>query len=209
MQKCPKCSQQYENPAKICRRCGAILDAVAEDIVAKDAVPEDVVAENPGEKNETPAPPPGANATPSHSGVTIWSCPNCRQSVPDTFEICWNCGTDREGTADPAFEKLSCETDSNEIEETQDVPEPSPQSNIQCSYCGSAKIIPHVQIVDQGEYSNGFLQVVIYGSPNALIFKDRLYGKLNARICGGCGHVELQVENPQELYEHFLEASKP
>ena len=73
----------------------------------------------------------------------------------------------------------------------------------ECSHCGSTRIIPGVNIVDQGEGSDGKLEAVIYGSPQALIFKDRLYGEINADICGECGHIELRVTNPRELYEHY------
>jgi tetratricopeptide (TPR) repeat protein len=27
-----------------------------------------------------------------------WTCPECGETVPEPFEICWNCGTDRAGT---------------------------------------------------------------------------------------------------------------
>ena len=60
-----------------------------------------------------------------------------------------------------------------------------------------------VTVADQGPHSDGRLKVVIYGDPSALIFKDRLYGELKADICGDCGHVELRVANPQELYLHY------
>jgi hypothetical protein len=49
---------------------------------------------------------------------------------------------------------------------------------------------------------------VVYGDPEALIFKDRVYGRLKADICGDCGHVELRVENPGELYEHYRRTAK-
>jgi hypothetical protein len=52
------------------------------------------------------------------------------------------------------------------------------------------------------------LSVVIYGDPKALLFKDRLYGRLRADICGDCGHVEWRVVNPKALYEHYRQASK-
>jgi hypothetical protein len=54
----------------------------------------------------------------------------------------------------------------------------------------------------------GDLQVVVYGNPEALIFKDRLYGRLSADICGDCGHVELRFENPEELYQHYRQAGQ-
>ncbi len=60
-----------------------------------------------------------------------------------------------------------------------------------------------VVVQDQGESAGGYLRVVVYGDPSALIFKDRLYGQLLADICGDCGHVELHVLNPKELYRHY------
>jgi hypothetical protein len=45
--------------------------------------------------------------------------------------------------------------------------------------------------------------VVVFGDPGALVFKDRLYGELWADICGDCGHVELRVANPRQLYRHY------
>lgn len=73
-----------------------------------------------------------------------------------------------------------------------------------CLRCGSSKIIPHVRVFDQGQYSNGGLLAVVDADPDALVFKDRLYDEITADICGDCGHVELKAEHPQELYEHLL-----
>ena len=33
----------------------------------------------------------------------MWNCPKCRAKVDDSFEICWSCGTSRDGEEDPAF----------------------------------------------------------------------------------------------------------
>lgn len=32
-----------------------------------------------------------------------WACLACGSDVPGTFDLCWNCGADREGRADPGF----------------------------------------------------------------------------------------------------------
>ena len=34
----------------------------------------------------------------------MWACKKCRESVEDTFEVCWNCGTSKEGVEDPSFQ---------------------------------------------------------------------------------------------------------
>jgi hypothetical protein len=33
----------------------------------------------------------------------MWSCPKCRAKVDDSFELCWACGTSRDGEEDTAF----------------------------------------------------------------------------------------------------------
>src|SRR5258708_39845010 len=35
----------------------------------------------------------------------MWQCSKCREKVEDTFEVCWNCGTARDGTEDPSFKR--------------------------------------------------------------------------------------------------------
>src|SRR5262249_37875869 len=35
----------------------------------------------------------------------MWQCVKCREQVEDDFDVCWNCGTARDGTEDPDFRK--------------------------------------------------------------------------------------------------------
>lgn len=72
-----------------------------------------------------------------------------------------------------------------------------------CEKCGSNKIIPKMKILDQGQYSDGNTKVVIQGNPEAIFFKERLYGELTADVCGECGHVELKVQNPKDLWQQY------
>jgi hypothetical protein len=131
-----------------------------------------------------------------------WTCPQCKEHVPVSLEVCWNCGTTAEGIIDPGFVR----------EQPADREEPNPlrevdrPSGFRCSKCGSTKLIPNVKILDQGEGSDGKLQVEVHGHPEALLFKDRRYGILTADICGDCGDVQLKVNNPQELYQHYLQS---
>lgn len=196
MRKCPKCSREYADTSSICRTCGAILDTV----------------ETPGAMEAGPPPLDSVQSRPlkqaTSARVSPWTCLRCRESVPDTFDVCWNCGTNREGMEDPDFQKEPSEDDSG-IPRTFAGPRESlaeAPRRYQCPKCGSSKIIPEARVVDQGEYSNGHLCVEICGAPDAVIFKDRLRGHLTAIICGECGHVELQVENPHALYEKYRQS---
>src|SRR4051794_33111862 len=77
---------------------------------------------------------------------------------------------------------------------------------LRCAACGSDRVIPDVRIVDQGKHSDGDLQVVVYGNPDALIFKERAFSKLLAQVCGECGYVWLRVRRPDALYEAYQDA---
>ena len=46
----------------------------------------------------------------------MWTCPKCQSQVEPSFEICWNCGTTREGVEDPTFVKAD---DAEPIEDSQ------------------------------------------------------------------------------------------
>ena len=34
----------------------------------------------------------------------MWPCPRCGEQVEDDFDLCWSCGTARDGTEDPDFQ---------------------------------------------------------------------------------------------------------
>ena len=144
------------------------------------------------------------------------------KSVPGTFDVCWKCLTTKDGEKaeeseseffqeDPDASKPDEEPEPTELDaEALGVEEDEEATPFQsaCPRCGSAKMMFGVTVCDQGEYSGGTLRVVISGDPSALIFKDRLYGELKANICGDCGHVELRVANPKELYRHYRKSSE-
>ena len=193
MRECPKCSSQYGDDVKLCRTCGAILEAVAEA--------PSPTAEDDASPHEEDSPHEAASAK-QHP----WTCSQCGQSVPPSFEVCWNCGTSQDGVPDPGFRKEPVSDDDPRTRPNRR--QPPNGLVVSCPKCGSAKIIPGTRILDQGQYSDGKLQVVVDGDPDALIFKNRFYDQLTATICGDCGHVELTVEPARELYEHYLRSQE-
>jgi hypothetical protein len=34
----------------------------------------------------------------------MWTCPNCHEQIDDSFDVCWKCGTDRDGTPSAEFD---------------------------------------------------------------------------------------------------------
>ena len=131
--------------------------------------------------------------------------------VPGDFDVCWKCLTTKTGEQAEDAGELLAQVDQNDQEaepavkdaEILEADDEEMTVPTECSHCGSSRIIPGVTIVDQGEGSDGKLKAVLFGSPQAVIFKDRLYAEIKADICGHCGHVELRVTNPGELYEHI------
>ena len=77
-----------------------------------------------------------------------------------------------------------------------------------CTRCGSPHVIPDAQIYDQGQFSNHHLQVVVAREPDALVFKQEVFGQLRARVCGSCGHTELHTVNHAALYHVYLDAGR-
>lgn len=76
--------------------------------------------------------------------------------------------------------------------------------NQKCHICQSDKIIPEVRIMDQGQYSDNKLKVGIDTKPQAILLKGWVQAEVRAWICGDCGHVELYVDKPQDLYKAYL-----
>jgi len=35
----------------------------------------------------------------------MWTCSKCREEVEDNFDVCWNCGTGKDGSEDPSFQR--------------------------------------------------------------------------------------------------------
>jgi hypothetical protein len=195
MRKCSKCDLTYDDSSRICRACGSILEEVIDDAweILPASVDDDVVSP-PSDKSH-PDPIDLDQLAPATTGKDRskrpdWICPACSERVPAEFDVCWNCHADNSGRV-AAHEP------------------PADECHMKnCPVCGSQKIIPNVKMADTGQYSAGTLAVVICGNPEAIFFKERLRGEVRAEICGDCGHVQLRVENPTELYERYLRSQE-
>jgi len=233
MRICRKCSKQARADSKICRDCGAILEDVPDEAVPgaspQPELSSPATFPSPGEtqaalSGSSGEQSPGERVLGDQEPLPVdderkpgWKCPGCGESVPGSFDVCWSCLTTKDGEkADPServsLQKIADADEPNRKAEpaegiaealgTEDEDEEQPVLT-ECPRCGSPKLQRGVTVYDQGDNSDGRLKVVVFGNPGALIFKDRLYGEVKADICGRCGHVELWVTNPSELYRHF------
>lgn len=188
MRICSKCAKLYDEPAKICRGCGGILDELAPSEVVRD----ESVGETPGKVTFVDPP----------KRPDKWSC-GCGESNPGTFEVCWKCGTEFGAEYVPGTVAESAEVEMLDEEEQQarDAPAARP-----CMRCGSTTIIEDAAMLDgrdHGRYDH--LQAAVEKNPYALFFKGRVKAVVRADICGDCGHVELFVTNPAELLQAYRE----
>jgi len=212
---CRKCHNKSDGANRICRACGGILEEVAEagPFQGTQPAPEETTTASPPPSDGSTAP-----ATEEPRPIVLpagpaWACPKCGETVPGNFEVCWNCLTGRGGEPppEPPPPPAPVENDEQEIEapeESAPLHDPEPEDEPwmgcgECPRCGSRDMMRDVTVMDQGEYSDGKLKVVVLGSPDAIIFKDRLSSEIKADICGRCGHIEFRVADPQELYEHY------
>ncbi|MCD6050911.1 MAG: hypothetical protein K0Q55_2314 [Verrucomicrobia bacterium] len=81
--------------------------------------------------------------------------------------------------------------------------------NLKCKNCGSEKIIPSVNVMDQGQHSDGTLKAHVgYNDPAAILLREAVFARLKANICGACGYTELFASKPEELYSAYLKAKE-
>ena len=76
--------------------------------------------------------------------------------------------------------------------------------NLTCTYCVSTKIIPNTIAFELT--GGGPLAVCVKSNPEAIVFKGKHTGYLNACICGDCGNAELYVDNASELYAAYVKS---
>ncbi len=53
----------------------------------------------------------------------MWTCPKCRQTLEDNFEVCWACGTSMDGVENPRFFDEPSKPAVSSIPPTNEAPE--------------------------------------------------------------------------------------
>lgn len=224
MKMCPKCSRQIDDDRKICRECGAILQETATGAMGESGSslfePPSAEKKYQGLPLRSTASVAPSQPLPAESSddrdrgeevrVSPWRCWNCGEYVPGNFKICWNCrAVYVEPDAPGCATQRSVDGEAARTSPSADVgPQEDTVTLSHCAKCGSPRIIPDVIVCDRNQNTYGVLKVVVYGNPKALMFKDRRYGDIRADICGECGHLELRVRNPKELYKHYRRSLK-
>ena len=203
MRKCPRCSHEVADDSQMCRACGCRFNGDELEFAEQHQIPhEEPEDETVPVKNSPQAPEEVADETQDTDGPgPAWACPKCGETIEPGFDICWNCGTSRAGIEDPEFAVVD---DVDERDAGSDLHPQSRESSAPCPHCGSRRVIPDAIVADRDGHSFSKIQVVVFSKPDALLFRGSLYGEIRADICGDCGRMALRLENPTEMYEHYL-----
>jgi hypothetical protein len=79
-----------------------------------------------------------------------------------------------------------------------------------CAKCGSEKIIPQAKVLDYAPNRGGKdLEVeVSISHKKSFLNHEAFRAAAYARICAGCGHIELYTDHTEGLWEAYQESLK-
>ena len=114
----------------------------------------------------------------------MWTCGNCGESVEDGFDVCWKCGTSKEGITDPLFQPVPSA-------EARSATETKSLDPISCARCTDA-----LQYVGRKRFHEGTNWGVL-GELGELFVKREHF---DVYVCPRCGRVEFFVDGIGERY---------
>jgi len=79
-------------------------------------------------------------------------------------------------------------------------------SELICRKCGSNKIMEGLSIVDYSHHNEKKELSVQIRTTDRVLLNKYTQGKFLANICGSCGHAELFVANPKDLWDAYLKS---
>ena len=74
---------------------------------------------------------------------------------------------------------------------------------MECVKCGPTKVMKNIAIKEFGHSNIPHHLSVKVKKTDRILFNSYAKGKILANICGNCGHMELSVLNPKELWEAY------
>ncbi len=120
----------------------------------------------------------------------MWQCPKCRAEVDDSFEVCWSCGTSRDGIEDPNFHTA------NEAEPIPDepVPEGSEVDDLLADLAGTPlpALVERYTAIDAAEAKFIADQLMGQGIPTV---PDKLDIDVLVGMCGSGAKVRVRKDD--------------
>ena len=115
----------------------------------------------------------------------MWTCSTCNESVEDGFEVCWKCGTSKDGLKDPQFQPVPA------AEASEPVPVTKTVNPVSCARCDQA-----LQYVGRKRFHEG-PNWGVFGELGELFVKREHF---DVYVCPRCGRVEFFVDGIGEQY---------
>jgi hypothetical protein len=126
----------------------------------------------------------------------MWKCPKCGESLKDAFEVCWSCGTTKEGVLDPHFldpEAVSSAPENEPLEEIADDVDEEREPMVTVAQCNLAAEAHAMRV-----------QLEAAGIP--VFLADELTVAMDWLLSNAIGGVKVQVpERYVERAAHLLE----
>ena len=107
----------------------------------------------------------------------MWRCGKCGESVDDNFEVCWKCGTSKEGVEDPTFQPAPTQKTESVAATTF--------NPIFCSRCSRT-----LEYVGRKRFHEG-TNWGVFGELGELFVKREHF---DVYVCPQCGRVEFFVD---------------
>jgi hypothetical protein len=124
----------------------------------------------------------------------MWQCVKCREKLDDTFDVCWSCGTSREGVKDPDFRRADDVPAEELVKESAGVAAAEEEAGtdpITCPRCRRA-----LEYVGTREFHEGTRWGVLGELGELFVNKERF----DVYCCPRCGRVEFFVDGIGEQF---------
>lgn len=125
----------------------------------------------------------------------MWQCAKCRETVGDSFDVCWNCGTSGEGVEDPNFlkaddgpAKLASQSSAAETIQADEEPGANP---LVCVRCNRELDYVGTKASHEGTRWGAF------GDLGELFVNKQ---RFDVYCCPRCGRVELFIDGVGEQF---------
>lgn len=124
----------------------------------------------------------------------MWTCRRCETEVEDSFGMCWNCGTAKDGTPDPNFHNEAATEGNRSRVERQGVGQ---SRLLKCLRCQTPLQFLGRRSFEEGQNQRSGLDPLTMAlDVFSTVFRQQEY--LDVYCCPRCGKVEIFVDGVGE-----------
>ena len=124
----------------------------------------------------------------------MWQCVKCREELEETFDVCWKCGTSREGVEDPDFraaDEVPLEPVTEAVGEAVEPRQEADRSPLMCPRCQRM-----LDFVGTKSFHEGTRWGFLGDLGELFVNKERF----DVYCCPRCGRVEFFVDGIGEQF---------